>query len=72
MDHTYWYGTVVPVCRVDGHIQCTDDSLTHVVSDCVNLDDGVHRGAAMWEPGHEEMRSIGEKEDVRVDNKLPV
>ena len=36
------------------------------------MDDGVHRDAAVREPGHEEMRSIGEKEDVRVDNKLPV
>ena len=32
MDDNSRYGTVVPVCRVDGHRQCTDDSLTHVVT----------------------------------------
>jgi hypothetical protein len=38
----------------------------------VNVDDGVHRDAAVREPGHEEMRSTVETEDVRVDNKLHV
>ena len=33
-------------------------------------DEVVHRGAAMKEPGHEEMRSTVEKEDFDVDKRL--
>ena len=32
VDDMSLYTTVVPVCRVDGHSQSTDDSLTHVVT----------------------------------------
>ena len=48
-------------------------TLEHMKSlDCVILDEAGHCGAATREPGHEDMRSTVEKEDVRVDNRLPV
>ena len=32
VDDMSLYATVVPVCRVGGHSQCADDSLTHVLT----------------------------------------
>ena len=60
--------SVVSVGTVDAQT-----TLEHMKSlDCVILDEAGHCGAATREPGHEEMRSTVEKEDVRVDNKVTV